>query len=67
MMTVPEVATRLRIAVSTVYALVEAGKLGAFRIGPHDGAIRVSDHQLQTYLDACCSLPHSENPGPENQ
>lgn len=67
MMTVLEVATRLRIAVSTVYALVESGKLGAFRIGPHDGAIRVSDDQLQTYLDACCSLPHSENPIPENQ
>ena len=53
MMTVPEVALRLRIAVSTVYALVEAGKLGAFRIGPHEGAIRVSNDQLQTYLDAC--------------
>ena len=67
MMTVPEVATRLRIAVSTVYALVEAEKLGAFRIGPHDGAIRVSEDQLRAYLDACCSLPHSENPIPENQ
>ncbi len=62
MMTVPEVATRLRVAVSTVYALVEAGKLGAFRIGPNDGAIRVNDEQLQEYLDACRSLPCSENP-----
>ena len=53
--------------VASPYALVEAGKLGAFRIGPHDGAIRVSDDQLQAYLDACCSLPHSENPIPEKQ
>jgi excisionase family DNA binding protein len=59
MMTVPEVAERLRVAVSTVYALVNAGKLAAFHIGANDGAIRVSEEQLQAYLDACCSLPHS--------
>lgn len=59
MLTVPEVAERLRVAVSTVYALVETGKLGAFRIGPNDGAIRVSEEQLETYLNTCRSLPHS--------
>lgn len=59
MLTVPEVAERLRVAVSTVYALVEAGKLGAFRIGPNDGAIRVSEQQLEAYLNACRSFPHS--------
>ncbi len=59
MLTVPEVAERLRVAVSTVYALVESGKLGSFRIGPNDGAIRVSEEQLRAYLDACRSLPHS--------
>lgn len=59
MLTVPEVAERLRVAVSTVYALVESGKLQAFRIGPHDGAIRVSEEQLEAYLNACRSLPHS--------
>lgn len=62
MMTVPEVAERLRVAVSTVYALVETGKLEAFRIGPHDGAIRVNEEQFQTYLDACRSLPYSDAP-----
>ena len=64
MMTVPEVASQLRVAVSTVYALVDAGKLGAFRIGPNDGAIRVSDKQLQEYLNACCSTPDSGHPEP---
>ena len=59
MLTVPEVAERLRVAVSTVYALVETGKLGAHHIGPNDGAIRVSEEQFQAYLDACRSLPHS--------
>lgn len=60
MLTVPEIAERLRVAVSTVYALVELGKLQAFRIGPNDGAIRVSEEQLETYLNTCRSLPHSE-------
>ena len=65
MLTVPEVAERLRVAVSTVYAIVETGKLQAFRIGPHDGAIRVSEEQFQTYLEACRSLPHSDVPAME--
>lgn len=58
MLTVPEVAERLRVAASTVYALVEGGKLGAFRVGPNDGAIRVSEEQLTQYLETCRSLPH---------
>lgn len=66
MLTVPEVAERLRVAVSTVYALVESGKLGAFRIGPNDGAIRVSEQQLEAYLNACRSLPHSEHVASES-
>lgn len=61
MMTVPEVTKRLRVAVSTVYALVETGRLGAFRIGPNEGAIRVSEEQLRVYLDACRSIPHSQS------
>ena len=60
MLTVPEVAERLRVAVSTVYSLVETGKLQAYRVGAHDGAIRVSEEQFQTYLEACRSLPHSD-------
>ena len=65
MLRVSEVAVRLRVAVSTVYALIETGKLQAFHIGPHDGAIRVSEEQFQMYLEACRSIPHSANPGPE--
>lgn len=64
MHTVPDIAARLCVAVSTVYALVASGKLQAFRIGPNDGAIRVSEEQLQAYLDACRSVPHSA-PGAE--
>lgn len=67
MLTVPEVAERLRVAVSTVYALVETGKLEAFRIGPNDGAIRVSEEQLAEYLATCRSIPHSEIPMPAQE
>ncbi|MBI1313268.1 helix-turn-helix domain-containing protein [bacterium] len=63
MMTIHEVAERLRVAISTVYALVESGKLGAFRIGPNEGAIRVSEQQLETYLESCRSLPQSDPAG----
>ena len=66
MLTVPEVAERLRVAVSTVYALVEAGKLEAFRIGPNDGAIRISEEQFQAYLCTCRSLPPSEHVASES-
>lgn len=57
MMTVREVADRLKCAASTVYQLVETGRLGAFHIGPNGGSIRVSEDQLKQYLEDCCSLP----------
>jgi excisionase family DNA binding protein len=57
MMTVQDVALRLNCAASTVYLLVESGKLEAFRIGPNGGGIRVSEEQLQQYLDDCRSVP----------
>lgn len=57
MMTVREVAERLRCAASTVYQLVDSGKLGAFHIGPNGGTIRVSEEQLQQYLEECRALP----------
>lgn len=63
MMTVRDVAARLRCAVSTVYQLVESGRLAAFRIGPNEGSIRVSEEQFQTYLDACRSP--AERPAPK--
>ncbi len=65
MLTVPEVAERLRVAVSTVYALVDSGRLSAYRVGPHYGAIRVSEVHLQTYLDTCESVRRVEPRNPE--
>lgn len=59
MMTIREVAGKLRCSLSTVYELVEGGSLEAFRIGPNRGTIRVTEEQLKTYLDASRSLPQS--------
>ena len=48
---VSEVAEMLRCAESTVYALIDQGKLAGFRIGPHRGGIRISEDDVQAYLD----------------
>ena len=47
---VHEVAKRLRISQSSVYLLVESGRLAHHRIGARGGAIRISEDDLTTYL-----------------
>jgi excisionase family DNA binding protein len=49
-LTVKEVAGRLRLSVSQVYALCGAGKLPHHRFGNGRGAIRVSEEQLGAYI-----------------
>lgn len=48
MLKVAEVAERLRLSQSKVYELIDQQRLGHHRM---DGAIRVSEAQLQAYLD----------------
>jgi excisionase family DNA binding protein len=48
-LTVVEVAKRLSLSRSKVYRLLEAGKVPHYRI---DGAYRVSEEQLQAYLES---------------
>jgi len=57
LLTVDEVAEVLRCARSTVYALVAAGKIAGFRIGPSHGGIRIDEADLQAYLDTCRTEP----------
>ena len=40
---------RLRLSLSKTYALLDSGKLGCHRM---DGAIRISEEQLEEYLQA---------------
>jgi excisionase family DNA binding protein len=72
MLTVREVADRLRLSVSQVYALCASGKLPHLRFGNGRGTIRVTEAQLQEFIEACevtpvASLPegltHIRQPG----
>jgi excisionase family DNA binding protein len=49
MLRVSTVASRLSLSTSKVYELIEQGSLGHYRI---EGAIRVSEEQLQEYLNS---------------
>ena len=64
LMTVKEVARRLRVSASLVYQLVDSGKLGCHRIGNGRGAIRICPEDVTNYLQACredpCGKPYQE-------
>ena len=45
MLKVNEVAERLRVSSSTVYNLVEEGRIACYRIGKGRGSIRFSEEQ----------------------
>ena len=53
LMTVKEVARRLRVSASLVYQLVDSGKLGCHRIGNGRGAIRIRPEDVDEYLNQC--------------
>ncbi len=48
LLTVKEVAARLRLSTATVYALCERGDLAYVRVSTH--AIRVSEHDLRDFV-----------------
>ncbi len=50
---VAEVAEQLSCAASTVYQLISTGKLAGFRIGANHGGIRISESDLEAYLESC--------------
>jgi excisionase family DNA binding protein len=59
MLTVKEVALRLNVSVGLVYKLVASGALQAHRIG---SAIRVTEAQVNSYLDHCGSTTPRQPP-----
>ncbi|MBX3412420.1 MAG: helix-turn-helix domain-containing protein [Pirellulales bacterium] len=52
-LTVRDVAARLRVSQSCVYALVQQGRLSCHRIGGGRGAVRISESDLQRFLISC--------------
>ena len=53
MLTVKDVAEKLQIAAGTVYALIESGRLVAHRFGNGRGTIRVTEEDLNAYIESC--------------
>ena len=51
-MTVRQAAERMECSISTVYALVGAGRIKCNRIGLGRGAIRITEQQVADYLQA---------------
>ncbi len=47
-----QLAERLNVSLSTVYGLIETGKIACHRIGVGRGAVRVSESQLAEYLES---------------
>ena len=52
MYTVKELSKRLRVSPSTIYNLVDAGKIPCYRIGCGRGAIRFDEEQITTALES---------------
>lgn len=48
-----ELAERLKVSLSTVYGLIDAGKIACHRIGCGRGAVRISEEDLAAYLESC--------------
>ena len=52
LMTIKTIAKRLVCSAAHVYALVDAGELGHYKIGlGSQGGIRISEEHLQAYLE----------------
>lgn len=45
-----QVAERLAISASAVYKMADEGRIGSYRI--NHGGVRISEEQLQEYLDS---------------
>lgn len=60
LLTREDVATYLRVCPQTVTALVRAGKLACYKLGPRNW--RFSMEQVETYLSQVTSPPQVESP-----
>lgn len=57
MLTVRDVARKLNLSRSSIYELINRGRLTCHRVGCGRGVIRISEDDLQTYLTSCRSEP----------
>ena len=55
---IKDVASRLKLSASQVYALIAAGKLSCHRFGVEGrGALRVTEEQLASFIEATTFTP----------
>ena len=64
MFKVPDIAKQLNCSISTVYGLVDAGKLVAYRIGVGRGALRIAESDLTSFLESCRTKTAERTPKP---
>jgi excisionase family DNA binding protein len=57
LLTVQECAALLRLGESTIYRLIDEGKLAGFRIGPRQGGVRIAESDVLAYLERCRTGP----------
>lgn len=55
--TVGEISELLNCSIANTYSLLEKKELGCIRVGATGGGIRVSDVQLEAFLEARRELP----------
>ena len=63
-LTVKEAAEQLNVSSNTIYALLSHRKLACNRIGVGRGAIRISQRDLDTFVQSCQAPTRSETPQP---
>lgn len=52
MLTVGQVAERLNVSLGTIYAACQSGRLRHYRIGRGRGAIRITEEDLQLFVES---------------
>ena len=57
MLTVKQASAALGVSATCVYQLVARGRLACHRIGLGRGAIRISESDLEAYIEGCRQKP----------
>lgn len=57
LLTVRELAAKLRISLATAYALLKKGRIASIRIGEQRGAIRIREADIEAYLASSTLAP----------
>lgn len=63
LLTVQDLADRLRLSVACVYTMVSSGQLSCLRVGNGRGSIRFREADVAEYLNGCRS--NAPSPCPE--